>query len=218
LRALLPVLAGLRPSRLHLPASLRSRPITGPSSLLWTLCLLRAQLFSALPRRRGLAPARAGLPDSCTRPSDHSVSNHLRMLRLVRARYPSTGRTEIASPRVFSQRELGASPLASRLASPHRPNRVSYRTDWPFTSCCSPPRVTTTQLQAITSYVDLERTFTPPTRCALRRTSAGVSPAVAWASCPRAGRVRVRSQDSGGVHRTPEIGDAGATNVPIFAT
>src|SRR5208283_1019845 len=66
----------------------------------------------------------------------------------LRARYPSTGRTEIASPRVKSQRELGASPLASRLAASHRPNRVSYRTDWSFTSCCSPPRVTTTQLQA----------------------------------------------------------------------
>src|SRR5208337_154898 len=128
--------------------------------------------------------ARAGLPDSRTRPSGHSVSNHLCTLRLVRARYPSTDRTEIASPQGISPRELGASPLASRLATPHRPNRVSYRTDWPFTSCCSPPRVATTQLQAITSYVDLERTFTPPTRCALRRTSAGVPPAVTRASCP----------------------------------
>ena len=136
--------------------------------------------LSALPRRRTPSPARAGLPDSRTRPSDPSVSNHLRTLRLVRARYPSTDRTEIASPRVFSQRELGASPLASRLATSHRPNRVSYRTDWPFTSCCSPPRVATTQLQSVTSYVDLERTFTSPTRCALRRTAMGVPP-MHWA-------------------------------------
>ena len=48
----------------------------------------------------------------------------------------------------FPQRQLGASSLASRLATPRRPNRVSMRTDWPFTSCCSPPRVATTQLQA----------------------------------------------------------------------
>jgi len=95
-----------------------------------------------------LAPARAGLPDLRTRPSHPSVSTHLWMLRLVRARYPSTDRTEIASPRVFSQRELGASSFVSRLAASHRPHRVPYRTDEQFTSCCSPPRVATTQLQA----------------------------------------------------------------------
>ena len=95
-----------------------------------------------------MAPARAGLPDLRTRPSRPSVSTHLRMLRLVRARYPSTDRTEIASPRVFSQRELGASSFVSRLAASHRPYRVPYRTDEQFTSCCSPPRVATTQLQA----------------------------------------------------------------------
>jgi len=78
----------------------------------------------------------------------------------------------MASPRDSSQRELGASPFTRRLAPSHRPNRVPQRTDGPLTSCCSPPRVTTTQLQSVTSYVDLERTFTPPTRCALRRTSA----------------------------------------------
>ena len=32
----------------------------------------------------------------------------------------------------------------------HRPNRVSYRTDGPFTSGCSPPRLTTTQLPLVT--------------------------------------------------------------------
>ena len=96
-------------------------------------------------------------------------------LRLARARYPSADRTEIASPRVFSQRELGASPLHCRLATSHRPNRVSYRTDWSFTPCCSPPRVTTTQLQSITSYVDLERTFTPPVECATSGAQCGSS-------------------------------------------
>src|SRR5205823_10395741 len=88
-----------------------------------------------------------------------------------KARYLSADRTKTASPRDASQRELGASPFASRLATPRRPNRVRYPTDWPFTSCCSPPRLATTQLQSATSYVDLERTFTSPTKCALRRTS-----------------------------------------------
>ena len=106
-----------------------------------------------------MAPARAGLPDSRTQPSHPSVSTHLRMLRLVRARYPSTDRTEIASPRVFSQRELGASSFVSRLAASHRPYRVPYRTDEQFTSCCSPPRVATTQLQADYKLRCLEEDF-----------------------------------------------------------
>ena len=38
----------------------------------------------------------------------------------------------------------------SRLTDSDRPNRVSYRTDGSFTSCCSPPRLTTTQLQLVT--------------------------------------------------------------------
>ena len=141
------------------------------------------------------------------------------MLRLVRARYPSTGRTEIASPRVFSQRELGASPLASRLATSHRPNRVSYRTDWPFTSCCSPPRVTTTQLQAVTSYVDLERTFTPPTRCALRRTAGGRWPlSVQSGSAYRRGRARLRASKEGPEKRRKRHKDRrSATGEPNWA-
>ena len=60
--------------------------------------------------------------------------------------------------------ELGASPLASRLATSHRPNRVRSPTDWPFTSCCFPPRLATTQLQSVTSHVNSERTFTSPTK------------------------------------------------------
>src|SRR5208283_1902854 len=135
---------------IHLPASLRSRPIT---ALLRSYgrsdsCSCRPGSARALPSGHPFGSPRAGLPDSRTRPSDHSVSNHLCALRLAKARYLSADRTKTASQRVFSQRELGASPLASRLATHHRPNRVSYRTDWPFTSCCSPPRVTTTQLQA----------------------------------------------------------------------
>jgi hypothetical protein len=49
--------------------------------------------------------------------------NHLLTVRLVRARNPSLGRTEIASPREGSQRKLDASLPASWLAASHRPNQ-----------------------------------------------------------------------------------------------
>ena len=73
----------------------------------------------------------------------------------------------------------GNSGLRLSLAgSPHHAGRIEFRV-LPYwegflrtgrSSCCSPPRVTTTQLQSVTSYVDLERTCTSPTKCAFRRT------------------------------------------------
>ena len=57
-----------------------------------------AVVLGVFPATTRSAPARAGLPDSHTRPSGHSVSNHLRRSRLARARYPLAGRTETASP------------------------------------------------------------------------------------------------------------------------
>ncbi|MCX5873114.1 MAG: hypothetical protein NTY51_07760, partial [Deltaproteobacteria bacterium] len=54
-----------------------------------------------------------------------------------------------------------ASLLARKLAGNTRPKRVRHPTDWSFTSCCSPPRFTATQLQSVTGCsVYLERTFT----------------------------------------------------------
>ena len=182
MRALRPGwLASVYPSRLHLPALPSLQAYYGPSSLLRALCLLPVRVSGTGPAARSPSRSRAGLPDSRIQPSGRSVSNHLRKLRLARARYPSAGRTKITSP--FG--ELGASPLASRLATPHRPNRVRQPTDWPFTSCCSPPRVATTQLQSVTSYVDLERTFTSPTKCALRRASGGLQAGTVFSTrCP----------------------------------
>jgi hypothetical protein len=46
--------------------------------------------------------------------------------------------------------------LASKLASADRPNRVRHPTDGSFASCCSPPRLTTTQLHSATG----RRTYT----------------------------------------------------------
>jgi len=140
-------------------------------------------VLGLFPAASPSSPRPAGLPDSRTQPSGPSLSNHLRMLRLARARYPSAGRTETASPRDISQPELGPSPFPGWLATPRRPNRVQFPpllgrllTHWSFTSCCSPPRLATTQLQSVTSYVDLERTSTSPTKRALRRTRAGLQP------------------------------------------
>src|SRR5215472_6472296 len=60
-------------------------------------------------------------------------------------------------------------------------NVLPVRTQLPsFTSCCSPPRLTPTQLQSVASYFDLERAFTSPTKYALRRT---VRPLDAALSC-----------------------------------
>ncbi len=108
-----------------------------------------------------------------TQSSGHSVSKHRRA-----SASPGHVTHQRVGPRLHpNSGELGASPLLRRLAAPRRPNRVQVSpslgrslTDWPFTSCCSPPRLATTQLQSVTSYVDLERSSTSPTECALRRT------------------------------------------------
>ncbi len=53
----------------------------------------------------------------------------------------------------------------SMAGSPDTLGRIGFRypTDWSFTSCCSPPRLTATQLQSVTGCsVDLERTRTSP--------------------------------------------------------
>src|SRR5271166_553367 len=86
---------------------------------------LRRRSARAFPSGRPFGSPRAGLPDSRLQPYGHSVSNHLRKLRLAKARYLSAGRTKRASP----WGDLGASPFASRLATPRRPNRVRYPTD-----------------------------------------------------------------------------------------
>src|SRR5207249_4306872 len=71
------------------------------------------------------------------------VSKHLRLPDIALTRYPSAYRASLW---------VWASPLLRRLAEVvRRPNRVRHPTDWSFTSCCSPPRVTTAQLQSVTS-------------------------------------------------------------------
>ena len=164
----------------------------GPSTFLRSL---RSRPITALPRYYGRCdscpPRGVQCSGSSQRPLPPLLGEQVSLIRALRLSTipspntavrsasssqgritPSTGRTERTS-----LRELGASPFLRRLATPHRPNRVQFPllwesllTDWSFTSCCSPPRLATTQLQSVTSHVNSERTFTSPTKCAFRRT------------------------------------------------
>ena len=70
--------------------------------------------------------------------------------------------------------QVWASPFPSRLAEITRPNQVRYPSDWSFTSCCSPPCLTATQLHSVTGCgISLKRTYTSLMVCARRRTRAG---------------------------------------------
>ena len=112
---------------------------------------------------------------------DHSVPNHqvfpCRRFITLRAT-AQRDRSSISFSAVLSgllPSWVQASPLASRLAENTRQKRVRHPTDWPFTSCCSPPRLAATQLQSVTGCsVDLERTFTSLIQYAPRRTGPGV--------------------------------------------
>ncbi len=59
-----------------------------------------------------------------------------------------------------------------RAGHDNRPNRVCHPTDQSFTSSCSPPLLTETQLLSVTEFRPiLTGTSTPPVRCAYRRTA-----------------------------------------------
>jgi len=112
---------------------------------------------------------------------DHSVPNHLvfpwrRFVTLrasaQRARPPSSFSAVLSG---LLSSWIQASPFPSRLAEYTRPKRVRHPTDWSFASCCSPPRLTATQLQAATGCSEhLERTCTSLIKYARRRTGPDV--------------------------------------------
>ena len=128
-------------------------------------------------------PVPPGLPDSCAKTSDHSVSNH---------RWRDRGSP--GCQRVFPRPDrLRLFP--SRLAHVHRPNRVhlvpvsrDLVTDRSFSFRCSPPRLAATQLRFDTPRLLAvgKRTSIVLSSRPLRRTRARQSPArrgVAW-PCP----------------------------------
>jgi len=77
---------------------------------------------------------------------DHSVSNY----PMSRRRSFHTLPLSSTGPPSFGRGK--ASPFTRRLARFIRPNRVRCSTDWSFTSRCSPPRLTATQLRSITGW------------------------------------------------------------------
>ena len=117
--------------------SLCSRPVTAlPRSYGRSdSCSLRRGSARALPSGHPFGSPRAGLPDSRTRPSGHSVSNH----RRVPGPPPHVLAHRSGQARVAPRR---VSLIIRRLAVPRRPNRVRYPTDWPFTLLLlsTPPR------------------------------------------------------------------------------
>ena len=121
--------------------SLRSRPIT--AFLRYYGRSVSCPLFGTFSVHEHRFLLRTGLPDSHARPSDHSVSNHPPCPRHRFRTLPLSATGFLRLPQVW------ASPQGGRLAA-GRPNRVRYPTDWSFTSCCFPPRLTTTQLQSVT--------------------------------------------------------------------
>ena len=95
-------------SRIHFPASLRSTVVTRFAAT--TDALTPAgRFFGPHGHERRLSPA--GLPDYCAGTSNHSVSNHLRVVRDS----PGCDRSSL-SPQ--------ASSFTRRLAHSRRPNRV----------------------------------------------------------------------------------------------
>jgi hypothetical protein len=143
--------------------------------------------MGALTPARSVAPV-LGLSPAASRSAPREQVSLIHVLGLPAIPSPNTcecsaspGRGTLPHQRVGSREfpswELEASPLLRWLATSRQPNRVQFPlllerllTDWPFTSCCSPPRLATAQLHSVSSHVDLGRTFTSPTKCAFRRT------------------------------------------------
>jgi hypothetical protein len=109
--------------------------------------LLHAHYTRFSARMDALTPARlscprAGLPASLTIPSDRSISNHLTPPAAALSHYPSAQRVPVYTGRGFTSTQQ-----ARRL----RPAESSSSPmDRSFTSCCSPPRFTATQLHSVT--------------------------------------------------------------------
>jgi hypothetical protein len=65
-------------------------------------------------------------------------------------RFPHCAERGLHHPVTYRGNSPWALFFAAQLGNPPPPNRVSARSDWPFTSGCSPPRLATTQLPSVT--------------------------------------------------------------------
>jgi hypothetical protein len=119
------------PSRFHLPASLRSTPITA-----FPRYYEGSDSWSALSSAQVSLLYVLGLPDHSI--STHPVCSQRRFITLP-----------LSSPS-FLVSQVQASPFSSRLARHTWPYRVRHPTDWSFTSRCFPPHLAVTQLRSVT--------------------------------------------------------------------
>ena len=76
-------------------------------------------------------------PTTCCRPR--------RQVLLQTSRLTTTRASDPSQHAEVPESVTWASPLASRLATDNRPNRVRHPADWPFSFSCSPPPLTRTQ-------------------------------------------------------------------------
>ncbi len=135
---------------------------------------LRRRLVTAYELR---SLSGTGLPASRTSTSNHSDSNHphgpgiaLREARRLSARYPSAHRASLE--RCIAPSRVWTSPLLGRLVTVSGRIEFTCVSDWSFTSSCSPPGLTATQLLSVTGWRTLcpERTCTSLCWYARRRT------------------------------------------------
>ena len=126
---------------IHLPALLCSRPITA--------------LPRSYERSDSCPPGSSALP-SVNSGSCYEQVSLIHALDLPIPPSPTTSQSpNVAFARYPSARRVsrfcGSRFCLTPAGSPiqHRPNRVRYPTDGSFTSCCSPPRLTATQLHSV---------------------------------------------------------------------
>ena len=178
----------MRPSRIPLPAPLRSTPITALRRYYGRSDSCAGGSSARVSMNTVLIPAQVSLrPVPCRH--DHSVSNHLTCPDVAFARYPSAS---IGSP---PDSGLRFRQFTRRLIAHVWPYRVRYPTDWSFPVDCSPPRLAATQLSLGTGR-----------RAYARR---GFAPlchgTIAGALAPPAGTAGEWHRESGGTRSTPVL-------------
>ncbi len=129
----------MRPSRIPLPAPLRSTPVTASHRYYERSDSCAGGSSAPREHEHRPDPAQVSLrPVPCRH--DHSVSTHQTCPGIAFTRYPSA---DTGSP---PDRWVEISPVPGRLIAHVRPYRVRYPTDWSLPVDCSPPRLAATQL------------------------------------------------------------------------
>ena len=147
-------MAVMRPSRIPLPAPLRSTPVTAPRRYFERSDSCAGGSSAPAEHEHRPDPAQVSLrPVPCRH--DHSVSTHLTCPGVAFTRYPlAPVGSRIAAVEI--------SPVRRRLIAHVRPYRVRHPTDWSLPVDCSPPRLTATQLSLGTGRRAYARRGLPP--------------------------------------------------------